>query len=185
MKPSHSFLIICACAIVPVRAQQAGTVSAMRDVVGEAQLRAIYQKATLPMAKVLPMAELKEDPTKVNQPEDLLSKSDIISYNGMTTLVPKRAIIQLPESMAQRVGRPDGSRIVSWAEFHAANRGWITTLEVSRAQAAGREPFSKETSETLSKATTMVVATFNGGTISVLPPKAPVPPAVGTPTPAR
>ncbi len=183
MKPSHLFLIIFALATASVRAQQ--TAPVMRDVIGESQLRAISQKASLPMAKVLPMAELKEDPSKVNQPEDLISKSDIISYNGMTTLVPKRAIIQMPESLAKRVGHPDGSRIVSWAEFYAANRGWITTLEVSRAQAAGREPFSKEVTATLSKATTMVVATFSGGTISVLPPKAPVVPAEGAPTPAR
>lgn len=174
------------CLLFPILATaQTPAPPAMRDVIGEDQLRAVCKKAISPMARTLPMANLKEDPSKVNQPEDLISKSDIISYNGMTTLVPKRAIIQLPESLAQRVGHPDGSRIVSWAEFHAANRGWITTLEVTRAQAAGREPFSKETSATLSKATTMVVATFNGGTISVLPPKTPAPPAEGATTSTR
>ncbi len=182
-RPSTISLI---CMLLPVLASALSAAPpVMRDVIGESQLRAISQKAILPMARVLPMAELKEDPSKVNQPEDLISKSDIISYNGMTTLVPKRAIIQMPESFAQRVGHPDGSRIVSWTEFYAANRGWITTLEVSRAQAAGREPFPKETTVTLSKSTTMVVATFSGGTISVLPPKAPVVPAEGAPTPAR
>lgn len=186
MKPSPLILLACILSHLPVAAQQPGappqqhaTVE-MRDVIGEERLRAMAQKVSLPMAKVLPAAELKEDPTKVNQPEDLVSRSDILSYGGMTTLVPKKAIIRLPESLAQRVGHPDGSRIVPWAEFFAANRGWITTVEITREQARGIDPFSEEMTQSISKASTLVIATFQGGAISVLPPKVQAP---ASPTP--
>src|SRR6476620_6663117 len=149
MKSRFPIAVLLSLTAMSAHAQQ-GSAVVMRDVIGENQLRAMAQKASLPMARVLPPANLKEDPSKVNQPEDLISRSDIISYGGMTTLVPKRAIIQLPPSLAQRVGKSDGSKIVPWAEFYAANRGWIRTIEVTRQQAGGSEHFPEETSESIS-----------------------------------
>jgi hypothetical protein len=128
------------------------------------------------------MAESKlEDPAK-NLPKDLIGQSDLISFGGYATLVPKRAILQIPKEFADRIHFAEGSQVVSWPEFVAMNKGWITTLEISRAQAEGNAPLPDETHKQLSKCTSLVVCTYKGGPISMLPLKVPAPPAAATPT---
>ncbi|MEO5915415.1 MAG: hypothetical protein ABIS50_14370 [Luteolibacter sp.] len=125
-----------------------------------------------PMKK---MPEVKgEDPSVVNRPQSLLASSDIISYGRFATLVPKRAILQIPKSVADRIKQEPGAILQSWSEFYAANRGWITTVEVSRTQAEGNNPIAEETQRLYSKSGNLVVATYLGGPISVLPLKVPV-----------
>lgn len=110
------------------------------------------------------------DPSKQAPPANILERSDIISFNGLTTLIPKRAILALPESMASRVGKQlPGHRLVHWPDFLAANRSWISTIEVTRAQAEGRSALADDSRERISKSSQMIVATFQGGPISVLP----------------
>ncbi|MDP3850891.1 MAG: hypothetical protein Q8Q59_10330 [Luteolibacter sp.] len=114
-----------------------------------------------------------EDPSKSNQPVNLLEQSDIISFGGLATLVPKRAILATPTNHKERLTLQPGSRIVGWAEFYALNRGWITTVEVSRVQAEGNLDLAEETRERIGKSSNLVVATCLGGPISVLPLKVP------------
>ena len=116
------------------------------------------------------------DPSKVNQPKDLLSQSDILCFGEMATLVPKRAILHVPAKLAERLKFVPGAKILSWASFHAENRGWITTVEVSRVQAEGNQPLAEDVSERLKNSAHLVVATYQGGPISVLPLKV-APPA--------
>lgn len=66
-----------------------------------------------------------------------------------------------------------GAKIVGWSDFFTANRGWITTVEVSRVQAEGNLAIAEETQERIGKSRNLVVATFMGGPISVLPLKEP------------
>jgi len=113
-----------------------------------------------------------EDPSVKNQPVNIVDSSDILSFNGVTTLVPKMAIIRIPDQYADRVNRHvPGYRVVGWAEFYTLNRGWITPVEVSREQAAGRVPIAEEVQENLGKNRNLQVATFLTGPISLLPPK--------------
>jgi hypothetical protein len=114
-----------------------------------------------------------EDPSVVNRPPSLLETSDIISFGKFATLVPKRAILQIPKNIAERLRLEAGAKIQSWSEFYAVNRGWITTVEVSRVQAEGNAPLADETKIQLSKCGNLVVATYLGGPISVLPLKEP------------
>ena len=113
-----------------------------------------------------------EDPSQ-NLPKDLISQSDIISFQGVATLVPKRAILQIPKNYRDRMALQPGAHIVGWSDFYAINRGWITTVEVSRTQAEGNIDLPEETHKLLSKGGNLVVATFMGGPISVLPLKVP------------
>ncbi|MFK7852367.1 MAG: hypothetical protein AB8D78_15435 [Akkermansiaceae bacterium] len=123
-----------------------------------------------PMKKFVPSEG--EDPTLKNQPTDLISSSDIISFNGVTTLVPKRAIIQIPDKYSDRINNhKPGNKVVGWLEFHTLNRGWITTVEVSRAQAEGKEPLAEAVAENIGKSRNLVVATYSTGPISMLPQK--------------
>ena len=147
----------------------------MRDAATHEQLQQKLRK----MNSIDPMKKLEtvegEDPSKVNQPTNLLESSDIICYNGLATLVPKRAILAVPEKLQDRLKMQPGARIVGWLEFLEANRGWINTVEVSRVQAEGNEALAEETTERIGKSTNLVVATFMTGPISVLPLKNPDP----------
>ncbi|GAA5483155.1 hypothetical protein [Haloferula sargassicola] len=122
-----------------------------------------------------PMSRLEavtgQDPTKINQPVDLLEQSDIISFGGFTTLVPKQAILTVPDDYKAMLEMKPGNQIVGWAEFYARNRGWITTVEVTRVQAEGNEALAKEKREAIEKSSNLVVAVYKGGPISVLPLK--------------
>ena len=123
-----------------------------------------------PMKSLIPSEG--EDPSKKNQPKDLISSSDVISFNGVTTLVPKRAIIQMPEVYKDRLNNHSpGNKVIGWWDFYRLNRGWITTVEVTRVQAEGKEPLAEKISEGFSKNRNMIIATYSAGPISLLPLK--------------
>lgn len=143
----------------------------MRDAPTHEQLSLEYKKA----AQTNPMRAMKpstgKDPSVVNQPTDLISRSDFICFGGMATLVPKKAVLSIPKKFEDRMKYQPGTPIKPWGEFYAANRGWITTVEVSRAQAEGDKAIEEEVSERIGKSTNLVIATYMGGPISVLPLK--------------
>lgn len=114
------------------------------------------------------------EPAKPAPPPSLLAQSDIICFNGMATLVPKRAIMQIPKNLADRLKYLPGSKLMGWRDFYALNRGWITTVEVSRIQAEGNSPLAEETHKKIVKSGNLIVATYQGGPISLLPLKVPV-----------
>jgi hypothetical protein len=118
----------------------------------------------------------KREPWK---PTSLLERSEFLSFNGVTTLIPKGAILHIPVSFRARICRKDGNRIVNWPDFHRLNRAWIDTVEVSRRQAEAEEPLPEQTLESIRKSPKVIVATFSRGPITVLkaPPEAPDSPA--------
>jgi uncharacterized protein YfbU (UPF0304 family) len=184
MKVIPYTLFVCAAVVLPAIAQPAAPAMQMRDAPSHQQLLLERRKAL----QIDPMKHLQaatgEDPSKAYQPTDILAESDIISFRGIATLVPKRAILQTPQTYAGYLKMEPGAKFVSWLEFYAANRGWITTVEVSREQAEGNVPMTEETQKFLSKSRNLVVATYKGGPISVLPLKVPAPEtAMQTPTP--
>lgn len=147
----------------------------MRDAATGDDLALKFRKASLanPLQKMKPNPNKAEDPTKVNQPKDLIASSDFISFRGVTTLIPKRAILHVPKNYTDRIRYVPGTKIVIWPEFFVANRGWIKTVEVTRTQAEGVEPFDEKVAERIAKSSQLVVATYKGGPISVLPQKEP------------
>lgn len=155
--------------------QQARAALPMRDAATHEQLEQLWRKAQQedPTRKLKPAKG--PDPALTNAPLDLISQSDILCLGGHATLVPKRAVLHIPENLALRLKFQPGVQIQSWADFYAQNRGWITTLEVSRVQAEGNEPLAADVTKVLINSSNLVVATFQGGPISVLPLKAPTP----------
>ncbi len=111
------------------------------------------------------------DPSKVNRPVDLLKQSDMISFGGYATLVPKRAILSVPQNYQRYLTLEPGAKIIGWRDFYRKNRNWITTIEVVRAEAEGNQKMPEKTLEKVAKSTNLVVATCHGGPISVLPLK--------------
>ena len=146
MKMTRFLLLGIAVSASPALAQNSGK-QKMRDSVTHQQLVEGYRKA----AQEDPMRHLKPakgaDPSLVNQPEDLVATSDILCFGGKATLVPKRAILNVPKHLTDRLKFQPGSQVQSWLDFFAQNRGWITTVEVSRVQAEGIQPIAEAITE--------------------------------------
>ncbi len=146
----------------------------MRDVVTHRELSARRQadKTADPIASSFEPAEAS-DPAKVNPPQDIVSTSDFLSSGGSVTLIPKRALLHVPDRLKDRTQIRDNMQIVTWSNFHTRNRSWITTVEVSRLQAEGNSPIDEKKMEQLKKTGDILIATMGGAPISVLPLKVP------------
>lgn len=112
-----------------------------------------------------------EDPTLRNSKRDLIKDSAILCFGGALTLVPKQAVLHMPENLKERFKERAGVKVVPWQEFFQSNRGWIRTLEVSREQAVGEVAIPEEVALAFRNSSSAVIATFKGGPISVLPLK--------------
>lgn len=141
----------------------------MRDIASQDQLshKLRISEQQDPM-KNLTIVEA-EDPTKSARPEDLLASSEVLTFNGIATLVPKGAVLAVPASLRSRTGFQPGARLVPWNEFHAVNRGWIQTTEVTFDQAAGQAELPEGLRKQIEESRVIVVATMRQGPITVNP----------------
>jgi hypothetical protein len=169
MKPIRfvaSISLLC----MAVSSGQAPQKQPMRDAATHEQLVQKLRGATSPLHGYKPVEGT--DPSKI-LPQDIIGRSDILCFDGLATLVPKEAIIFIPPQYQDRVGMKEGARLVTWADFFAANHGWITTQEITLDQAAGRVPLDEKVTERVTKGNSLVVATCLGGPVSKLAPKLP------------
>lgn len=150
-------------------AQEPAPRKPMRDVVTHDDIVAAARTSTEknPAPVFTPLQG--DDPSVANRPKDLLADSDLFSYLGLGTLVPKGAVLHFPKELESRGGLKEESKFVPWVDFYAANRAWIRTVPVSRAQAMGHEPMSEEVVKSFDKEKRLVVATYYEGPISVNP----------------
>lgn len=114
----------------------------------------------------------KPNPSIRRQEEQSIIKQSVILNDGTNwTLVPKGAVIFLPEAMKRRVDvKPTGNLLV-WVDFLAKNQAWITTCDISFDQAAGKKPLQPERVAFWSKQDKIVVAVHQSGPISVRIPE--------------
>jgi len=148
----------------------------MRDAVTNAEMALSHRSASMkdPLKDLgKPIGETNVDPAKMQHTRDFIKESTILSFRGALTLVPKRSVLFVPDALASRIGVQANAKVQTWGEFRNANRGWIRCLEVSREQALGVEAFPEATTEAIAKSTSIVIATFKDGPISVLPLKNP------------
>ena len=106
---------------------------------------------------------------KVAKPlsESIISQSTILHDGTHWTLVPKGAVVFLPEAMKQRVNvRPVGT-LLPWSGFLEKNRSWLVSQEVSFDQAAGNEALPTSAGAVWLKDNKVVVAVHHDGPISV------------------
>ena len=88
---------------------------------------------------------------------------------GLCSRVPKESILYLPkEYQALVVEKPKG-RQVNWIEFLAANRSWLRHQDVTWPQVLGEAPLSPTILHALANEDRLVIATYRGGPVTVLP----------------
>lgn len=186
MKPVPSLILIAALlCIAPAFAAPSSSSdrSQMRDAVTHDELSRSLRMAQQkdPIRDLGPaIGKVEEDPSLQNSSRDLIKESTVICFNGNLTLVPKRAVLFIPEKLEERIGVKPKQRVKTWADFYQSNRGWIRTVEVSREQAMGQKPISEGILEAIAKSSSLVVATFKNGPISVIPYEEPEEPNEST-----
>lgn len=100
----------------------------------------------------------------------LVERSDILNHRGLATLLPKGALLHLPESLSARNGLGDGgSAVVNWPDFFRRNSQWIHPLKVRLGQALGDEPIDQALIARIAKTGKVVVAIYFDQPISVRP----------------
>ncbi|MBB5352308.1 hypothetical protein HNR46_002551 [Haloferula luteola] len=98
---------------------------------------------------------------------DILEHSDFLAYDGCYTLLPKGAVLFLPDRLAScKVAGPQG-QLVLWRDFSAKYRALIEPCEVSLEEATGKKIIDPTRWETLQKTDRIVVAVLNRSPISV------------------
>ncbi len=168
MKPYLSILWV---ASLPAALAQSPKPVGMRDAVTHDQIVEASREAKKSTPPPVFTPVTGADPSVDNRPKDLLSRSEIFSYRGLSSLVPKRAVLHIPKELAERMVMQEQSKFVSWRDFLYANRAWIRTVPVSRVQAEGKQPLDEETLKSFSKERRVVIATYQEGPISVMPPR--------------
>jgi hypothetical protein len=185
MKTLLSLALVTAATASAQQDPQAATSAPMRDVARHEDIAARQQQdREKASTKAVAATESTVDPSKTNKPPSLMSRSEILCFEGIATLVPKRAVINKPKALEDRLTLSDGARLVSWEEFYQANRGWLKTMEVTRKHAEGNEPLSEEATKTLQESSAVIVAVYHSRPISVLPLK-PQESVKTEPTPAK
>ena len=107
-------------------------------------------------------------PTARPEHQDVIGNSEIISCGRFWTIVPKGAVLHIPEAMAARIkGEPTGD-YSPWIDFLARNRAWLETVEVSIAEASGETALPANQTERWQKNGHVVVAVHRAGPISVI-----------------
>lgn len=178
--------ILCAAAQLPAGAQEARPKPVFRNAathesIVEANRKAAEENKDQPelFKPVDPAQQAEQKPEK----RSLLASSEIFCHGGKATLVPKGAVIHLPKNLSDRLVMGEGAKFVTFTDFMAENRSWITTSPVTRRQAEGKEPLPESLLKSFAKETRIVVATLQEGPISVLPPKVEEAPTASAATP--
>jgi len=110
-----------------------------------------------------------EGEAKVVHPEEqsIVKQSTILNDGRNWTIIPKGAVIFMPDKMREHADSKPVGTLLSWSDFLARNFAWVTTNEVSFNQAAGNEAIPANRAAFWAKQDKVVVAVHQGGPISV------------------
>jgi hypothetical protein len=135
-------------------------------------LKPMTPEALTKLQKSSPMTRLqqpaKDEVTVARPSEQSIIKQSSILHDGISwTLIPRGAVIFVPNTQKARVDVKPVGNLLSWGDFLVKNRAWITTADISFEQAAGNEPMSAERRIFWAKQDKVVVAVHQNGPISV------------------
>lgn len=164
-----SVITLLACVSLPVFAEREKVV--IRDAPTNEDMNLQFRKAQAEGSmRPVVNAAISQDATKMGKQDDLIERSIILSFGGAAALIPKGAVIEYSDKYKDRLQRSPGDQLCEFSEFVAANRGWLSTYEVSFVQAQGKVPLDKNARAQMKKGGNVVVATFRGNPIEILPP---------------
>ncbi|MEP4076953.1 hypothetical protein [Haloferula sp.] len=148
----------------------AASAAPMKDRVTGEELNARRIASASPIST---LAQPGEEVSRVARPskESIINQSVILTDGTNWTLVPRGAVLHMPEAHQGKIGgRPVGN-LLSWKQFAASNRAWISSEEVTLRQAEGVHKMDERRTAFWPKQDKIIVAVHLGGPISVVAPK--------------
>ncbi|MEM9081339.1 MAG: hypothetical protein AAGC74_11680 [Verrucomicrobiota bacterium] len=138
----------------------------IRDLVSRAELEERRAKRSEAYARF----EKAKEHSGMRHPSQasLIERSIILTSGSHWTIVPKGAVILVPERYEGRVDVARSGQLMKFPDFLRVNRGWLSSYEVTLEQARGNEGFEDEVRQALEAAGRVVVATRHGGPITIL-----------------
>jgi len=105
------------------------------------------------------------------QKRSMFDGMTVLGSTGEWTIVPSNAFLAKSAILSNYVlDKPNGN-YVQWSEFSSRNRAWLNSHEVTIGTIKGEDPITEEQLETFAKSRKVIVATYNGSPVSVLPPQ--------------
>jgi hypothetical protein len=165
---------------IPFRAKQDGTVNyddllkltrqgAARDSITDDELAAIKSKHKIKYNELFKPTGVPIAPPR----KDLYASSLILSDGVNHTLLPKRAVVFLPEKYQRRVVDEPIGELILWPEFQKINATWVKTLEVTLPVAKGDEPIAEPVRKQFELGFHVIVSVYRKSPISLMPLKEP------------
>jgi hypothetical protein len=109
-------------------------------------------------------------PPKPTRNPGIVETSDFIAFDGCSSLVPKGAILHVPEQFSANIAAGPTGKILLWSDFLNLNRARIYSFEISLEEAAGRKSIDTKRLESAIKTGQLVVAVIRGCPTSVFKP---------------
>lgn len=174
-KAQATFVLFFLCFAVSVRGQEAppesslkltpAKASKMRERITDEQLKELRKDAPAPFEKTKAKA-IEKPPAAVKA--NIYQISDILVDGSFHTVVPKGAILSVPESLADRLSTTPAGKFQFWPDFYARNKNWIKLQEVEVDVAKGKVPLPEGVIKMMATEPKMVIAVYKGNLITVL-----------------
>jgi hypothetical protein len=127
------------------------------------QLLALQKKsAAKQIAQKPQISEFKKTERK-----GLLESSDILSNGKYWTIVPKNAIIHIPNHLKSKVVKEPVGKLTSWKKFCSQNPAWLGYENVDIATARGSESINFERFKSIAGRGKIIVATHKNRPIGI------------------
>ena len=97
----------------------------------------------------------------------LEENSEFIAFEGSVTILPKGAIIHVPERFQKCIVKKPEGNLILWNEFIARFRGLVQNFDVTIEEASGETPVKPERLEAAKKTGLILVGTYNRNPITV------------------
>ncbi|MGJ8671927.1 hypothetical protein [Rubritalea sp.] len=99
--------------------------------------------------------------------KSLLESSAILSNGKYWTLVPKNALLHVPENLRSKVVTSPRGKLISWKDFSAMNPAWLSKEKIDIATAKGSSPINYERFKVMSNRGKIIVAVLGDNPIGV------------------
>ena len=120
---------------------------------------------------VVPRVAKPSEKRKSPGSSSLIARSAVLSSNHSWTIVPKGAVLHVPDRFKTQVNGKRNGKLVPWKTFFAQNRGWIHVHSVSMKEARGEKKMDPDKVKVYQGLGRVVVSVCHGGPISIVAPK--------------